>query len=169
MDASLDLRQAGADDLQKVADLLRACGLPDDDVADHLVPGFVTAWRETGMVGVCGIEVHPPRGLLRSLAVAPVARGGGVGRLLVKNRLAWARSAGLDALFLLTTDADRYFERFGFRRIPRDEAPPAITGTRQYTSLCPATAVLMGLSLTTRTTRPAPSPVQPRSTSDQEA
>jgi hypothetical protein len=34
-------------------------------------------------------------------------------------------------------------EHMGFRCIGREEGPPAIQSTREFTSLCPATAVLM--------------------------
>jgi amino-acid N-acetyltransferase len=56
-------------------------------------------------------------------------------RLAAKN--------GVKSLYLLTTTADRFFAGLGFRRLQREMAPLAIKSTSQFSSLCPATAVLM--------------------------
>jgi N-acetylglutamate synthase-like GNAT family acetyltransferase len=46
-------------------------------------------------------------------------------------------------LYLLTTDADAYFDRHGFAVIDRDEAPAAIKSTQQFAELCPDSAIVM--------------------------
>jgi amino-acid N-acetyltransferase len=50
---------------------------------------------------------------------------------------------GVRELFLLTTTAEPIFARWGFRRVDRAEAPPAIRESREFASLCPASAVFM--------------------------
>jgi amino-acid N-acetyltransferase len=50
-------------------------------------------------------------------------------------------------IYLLTTTAPDFFAGLGFRRAGRKTAPPAIRATRQFATLCPASAVLMHLNL----------------------
>jgi arsenate reductase len=54
---------------------------------------------------------------------------------------------GAATAWLLTTTAADFFGSLKFKRRARDEAPAAILATRQATSLCPASAVLMSKSL----------------------
>jgi quercetin dioxygenase-like cupin family protein len=54
-----------------------------------------------------------------------------------------ARLLGVEQLFLLTTDAERYFAALGFKRTGRSEAPAQIQSTSQFRSLCPKSAVCM--------------------------
>lgn len=75
----------------------------------------------------------PGEGEFRMLAVAPAARGRGVGELLVRTILRLARADGHRAVVLSTTTgahrAHRLYERLGFGRVPdRDWQPvPGLT------------------------------------------
>lgn len=82
-------------------------------------------------------------GLLRSVVVAAGARNRGVAELLIRDRLAWAGTEGLQEVYLLTTTAARYFTRLGFERVDRDTLPLEIRDSREFTILCPASAVAM--------------------------
>jgi amino-acid N-acetyltransferase len=144
---AIHIRTAGSDDLERVTDLLRECDLPVDDVEEILGKGYVIAEHGAELVGVCGIEVFNPYGLLRSLAVSTSWRGRSAGLMLVNDRIAWARTEGMRSLYLLTIDANRYFEQFGFGRIDRDGIPDEIKGSREFSALCPETAVVMVKSL----------------------
>lgn len=66
---------------------------------------------------------------VRLLAVAPAARGRGVGAALMSECIHRARSAGATALTLHTTDlmqaAMRLYERLGFERAPALDLEPA--------------------------------------------
>ena len=145
------LRPARPEDLDRIHRLLKDGRLPTGGVEEHLAEGYVVAEEDTApgaaLIGVCGVEIHGAFGLLRSLAVAPAARGRSTGRALVENRLDWARSRGLRAVYLLTTDADLYFARLGFQHLSRDDAPPEISGCLEFRSLCPKTAVVMSIPL----------------------
>ena len=55
--------------------------------------------------------------------------------------------AGLRRLYLLTTTAEEYFPRYGFRRIPRESASPAARESVEFREACPASAVTMVLEL----------------------
>lgn len=143
MSEVFNIRPAGNEDLQNVLNLLLGCGLHGEGVTDYFKKGYVVAQHRAEIIGVCGIEVYGVYGLLRSLAVSPAWRGRSLGRALVENRVAWAKAEGLRALYLLTLDADRYFERNGFTRKRRDEVPDELKGSLEFSSLCPETAIVM--------------------------
>jgi len=124
--------------------LLASAGLPIDGVEDQFPAAYVVARREGHIVGVAALEVHGAHGLLRSVAVDASERGTGLGIALTAERLATARHAGLDAVYLLTDTAADFYRRFGFGAIPRAEVPPAIAASREFsTSMCPTSASCM--------------------------
>ena len=82
-------------------------------------------------------------GLLRSLAIAPPQRGGRLGKAMLAHAEREAARLGVRELWLLTSDADRYFRRNGYAAMKRECAPPAIRRTAQFSGLCPASAVMM--------------------------
>ena len=130
-------------DLGRALELLRQAKLPDAGVVEQF-GHFLVVREDTQLIGVCGIEVHQPYGLLRSVAVDPAYRETGVGDCLVRGALELASSKlRLKALYLLTTSAQRYFERYGFHACPRDEAPAEIRDSWELRSGCCETAVLM--------------------------
>ena len=136
------VREATPADLPAIERLLTHSGLPLDGVADAL-PTFVVAQAGADIVGVAGLEVCCDNALLRSVAVADPWRSHGVGRALVTRVIADAEARGIAALYLLTTTAEHYFPRFGFHPIPRDQTPDDIRATAEFTSACPASAVVM--------------------------
>lgn len=136
------LRPAGPSDLGAVARLLEASALPTAGVAEAL-DGFVVAELGDRLVGVAGLETHGPDGVLRSVAVDPAARGTGLGGRLTARVVEGAREAGLRRLYLLTTTAEGYFPRHGFRRIDRADVSEAVRGSVEFREACPATAVAM--------------------------
>jgi N-acetylglutamate synthase-like GNAT family acetyltransferase len=140
------LRPARDEDLGAVESLLTASALPLDGVAEALC-GFVVAESDGRLVGVVGLEVCCNYGLLRSTAVDPAWRGRALGRALVERIIAEAEARGIEALYLLTTTADRYFPSFGFARTSRDAVPAEVRATAEFRSACPASATVMRLCL----------------------
>jgi amino-acid N-acetyltransferase len=92
---------------------------------------------------VVGLEVLGEVGLLRSLAVPQEDRGRGVGTQLTHKAEDYARTLGVQALYLLTTTAPDFFARRGYQRIDRAAAPAPLQATTEFQSLCPSTAVCM--------------------------
>jgi amino-acid N-acetyltransferase len=90
-----------------------------------------------------GLAIFDTIGLLRSLAVARDCRGSGVGKALVAEAEQYARSLGVNELYLLTTTAERFFERLGYSHTHRESAPDAIRQTSEFSDLCPCSAALM--------------------------
>jgi len=136
-------------DLSMVLPLLEQCGLPTADIADGPSQGFFGICASDGLKGLVGLERHGPVALLRSLAVSPGLRGRGLGRRLVAYAEQVAASQGVSRLFLLTTTAADFFAELGYATTARDEAPPAIQATTQFSGLCPASSSFMSKHLTT--------------------
>ena len=137
------LRQARAGDMDDVKRLLIASGLPIDDLDGDKLGGFLIAEDENVLVGLIGLEVFGTTGLLRSLVVEKSARSQGLGGKLVGSLESAAQAAGITDLWLLTIDAERFFERHGFEIVERRGAPDAIRQTGEFGELCPDTAFLM--------------------------
>lgn len=137
------LRPAVLGDLPFVTTLLASCSLPVEGVADQFGDHYVIAEHAGSVIGVAGVEHHGAYGLLRSVAVNPEWRLGGVGAALVRDRLQWAEEAGVQSIFLLTTDAARFFHGHGFRAVSREKAPREIASAREFTETCPSSAQLM--------------------------
>jgi amino-acid N-acetyltransferase len=131
-------------DLQSIVRLLETCELPSNDVDVHL-DHFIVAKEADSIVGCIGMETEGP--LLRSLAVDTSQRNRGVAQHLCERLLEHAKQQGVQEIFLLTTTAAKFFEKTGFEQIPREEAPESIRKNRQFTELCPSSAVLMSKKL----------------------
>lgn len=140
------LRAANTRDLSAAEKLLESCELSADGVRDQLGEGYVVAERQDELIGLAGVEVHGGHGLLRSVAVTHALRGSGLGAALVHDRIHWAREQGLESTYLLTTTAAEFFARYGFEIASRDDAPAEIRATKEFSEMCPSTAVFMKLS-----------------------
>jgi amino-acid N-acetyltransferase len=139
--------QARPHDLADGIALLRRASLSEEDVAERWGHYFVVREDDGRVVGVAGLEVHGEDGLLRSVAVEGDYRGQGLGAQLVAAVVERAERLSLHTVYLLTTEARDYFARLGFVECPREEAPPAIGTSREFTTGCPASAALMKRAL----------------------
>jgi amino-acid N-acetyltransferase len=127
----------------EVKRLLAESGLPTSDISERHLPHFFGCGSKTGLMGVIGLELYGDVALLRSLAVAPRRRGSGLGSRLVAHAERLAQAEGVKSLYLLTTTAEAFFQRRGYTRVPRDEAPVAIQNTREFSGICPVSSVVM--------------------------
>jgi len=132
----------------QVRSLLDASGLPTEDLQPALFEHFIGLGEGDLLDGVIGIELHGATGLLRSLAVAEESRGRGFGKRLVAEVEAHARSEGVREIYLLTTTAAPLFSAMGYSVVAREAAPASIRATREFSTLCPASATLMSKSIT---------------------
>jgi amino-acid N-acetyltransferase len=131
---------ADPEDRPAIEALLRAAALPLDGYPETR---FAVARLAGELVGAAGVERHGDHALLRSVVVEPAHRGHHLAEALVADRVAWARSDGAVAISLLTTGADRYFERLGFARRDRAELAREIPGASQLAIPACSTAVAM--------------------------
>lgn len=136
------IEPAGPSDHAAILRLVAECGLPLDGLAEHLDTAIV-ARVGTRVVGCAAREVYPDGVLLRSVAVAPGHRGSGIGHRLAESALGEADHVGASAVYLLTTTAEQFFARFGFRRVARADVPAGVSRSVEFQSACPASATVM--------------------------
>jgi amino-acid N-acetyltransferase len=142
------LRPAAPGDVEAVRLLLRDARLPLEGVEDQFGDAWTVAVRREGrIVAAAALESYGDSGLLRSVVVVPSLRGLGVGEALTNDRLAWARRHGLRDVWLLTTTAADFFDRFGFVKVDRASAPPALAASTEFAVACPASAACLRLAL----------------------
>jgi len=123
--------------------LLQRAGLPIEDLTEERLEEFFQAGDLSAPLGMVGLELSPPHGLLRSLVVQQHARCRGLGSRLLTHAETYARSCGVRSLYLLTTTAEIFFGARGYMRADRREAPPFIRFSAEFTALCPASAAFM--------------------------
>ena len=140
---TLTIEPAQKADESDVRALLLAAQLPVEGLAMSFPAGYAIARRAGVMVGCAGLEIYGRDALLRSVAVTAGERGTGVGVALVRDRLANAESAGLGAVYLLTTTAPNFFRRFGFEPYERANVPPAMQRSAEFAEICPSSAACM--------------------------
>jgi len=142
------LRAAVPGDLEAVRVLLRDAKLPLEGVESQFGEAWTVAVRREGrIVAAAAMESYGDCGLLRSLVVVPPLRGLGVGETLTKNRLEWARARGVREVWLLTTTAADFFDRFGFVPVDRASAPAALQASAEFGGACPEGAACLRLVL----------------------
>ncbi|UCG53010.1 MAG: arsenite methyltransferase [Candidatus Latescibacterota bacterium] len=137
------IRPCRREDLKVVSDLVAGVELCSDGIEDQFGEAYVLAEASGKVIACAGIETHGSHGLLRSVAVVPEKRGLKIGKTLVVNRLEWAKSRGIGAVYLLTVTAADYFEALGFERTGRSDTPPEIQKTHEFSEACPETADVM--------------------------
>ena len=141
------IRDAKQNDWQNVRQLLDEAGLPVADLSPEQLVDFLVAERagtgQSETLAIIGLQRFDEVGLLRSLVVSQGDRNSGLGRRLVSALEANACCAGVNDLWLLTIDAERYFESLGYKLMSRDSAPESIQNTAEFSDLCPDGAFLM--------------------------
>lgn len=129
--------------IEEITALLAESALPIADISASSPVQFFGIREGAILVAVVGLELYPPFGLLRSLAVRSAFRKHGLARQLVSFAESWSAGHGVESLFLLTTTADRFFLGLGYSPASRDSAPSAIRASKQFSSLCPASSAFL--------------------------
>jgi amino-acid N-acetyltransferase len=154
----LDLRPLVRADRPALCRLLEAYALPVAGLSESL-HGFVGAGAEGRPVGAAGVEAYATEtervGLLRSVVVDRDARGRGLGRRLVLDRIRWAVEAGYARLFLLTRDTQRFFAALGFEEVAPSALPAPVRTSAEFAAPCARNAAAMSLALDERVRRSA--------------
>ena len=131
-------------DIPAIKNLLVANKLPTAGVDEHWRT-FIVARDGDRIVGCGGAEAYQFAALIRSIAVDPEYRSHGLGRKMVRQLLDRLASRGLREFYLLTTDAEAYFKKRGFKTIDRDEVHPQLLNSREFQDACPSSATCMRL------------------------
>ena len=136
-------------DLPAVRRLLETQQLPVDGVDDH-IETMLVARTGNDVVGAAAVELYADGALLRSVVVDRAYQGQGLGCLLTESALQLADRHGVNAVFLLTTTAEKFFPRFGFGPVPRSDVPSSVQASVEFQAACPASATVMRKTLGTR-------------------
>jgi len=135
-------RSAGANDLEAIVRLLDENMLPSADIGEHL-DDVLVAFDDGAVIGVVGGEYSGHDALLRSLAVQTASRGRGLGIALTRAMLSVMKERGVRRVALLTTTAEGFFARQGFRTVPKGRIPDFVKASKEFRLYCPSTAVCM--------------------------
>jgi amino-acid N-acetyltransferase len=129
-------------DLPYVRALLERLHLPVAGVEEHL-PTMLVAREGEQIVGTAALELYVDGVLRRSVAVEPRYQGRQLGHQLTDAALQLATAHGANTAFLLTTTAERFFPKFGFEQIDREQVPPSVRESVEFQSACPSSAIVM--------------------------
>jgi amino-acid N-acetyltransferase len=143
----MKLEQAKPEHESQIKQLLAACDLPYEDIRSSQLRHFWVAGEIKSLVGVVGLEILGKDALLRSLAVAPHARGKGLGKQLTAKAEQHAQNSQVDTLYLLTLTAAEFFKMLGYQVIKREDAPVTLQNTTEFQGICPVSATCMTKSL----------------------
>jgi amino-acid N-acetyltransferase len=139
---AITIQPARPEQLPELVQLLTKHQLPVEDLPVDL-PNFWLALDGEKPVGSVGLEIYNTVGLLRSLSVDETYRNQAIARQLCDRAFDEAKKRAVSTVFLITTTADRYFQRLGFSLVDRSTVPDAIMKTSQFSSLCPSSATVM--------------------------
>jgi len=137
------MRQPTLKDVPAIVTLLAESGLPTDDVYEQNLSFFRIELSVDGLSAVGGLEPCGNVALIRSVATAESMRGRGIADNIVRELEKHAVSEGFDSLYLLTETAEHYFKSRGYTQIERSNVPLTVKNSRQFSSLCPGTAIAM--------------------------
>ena len=145
----VSIEPATAADGPAILLLLSRNGLPIDGLLDHLATAVVA--RDAGhVVGCAALEIYSEGALLRSVAVDAGAQGLGIGSAVTAAALDLASSLGARAVYLLTTTAERFFPKFAFEQIARQDVPDSVKRSVEFRAACPSTAIVMRRNMPVR-------------------
>ncbi|MEJ2055560.1 MAG: arsenic resistance N-acetyltransferase ArsN2 [Calditrichaceae bacterium] len=122
--------------------LLRENGLPYSDIENESVQIF-SIQQDNQTIGIIGFERFENHGLLRSFVIEEKYRSKGLGGKILIDFERLASDAGIENFFLLTTTADKFFDKNGYQVYNRNAVPDQIANTTEFGSLCPQSAVCM--------------------------
>jgi amino-acid N-acetyltransferase len=129
--------------LARVAELLKACKLPYEDLS--LANSIFLSYhdKDGGMIGSGGLEFYSDYALLRSVAVDEIHRGKRIGEEIVNDLLGRAISSSIREVYLLTETAHDFFIKLGFKDIERNNVPTVVKESSEFRSVCPVSAACM--------------------------
>ena len=128
---STEILKAKVEDIKDITQLLEAENLPPDDL-ERWIDNFYVLRIDGITAGAAGIEVWGNTGLFRSFVVAPEQRSKGFGKQLYESIISLSGEVGITAIVLLSKGVSGFFEKEGFRFIPRSEVPSEVKRSVQF-------------------------------------
>ena len=134
--------------LDQLAGLLGREKLPVSDLYSASWFALCGIEDKDDVIAAGGLEQCGQALLLRSVVVAPSFRGKGLAQSIIGDLHSKARAAGFRNVYLMTLDAESWFEKnFNYEVMDRTNVPPDIAASSQFTHTCPGTASLMVVSI----------------------
>ncbi|MFW9992473.1 MAG: GNAT family N-acetyltransferase [Candidatus Odinarchaeota archaeon] len=135
MNLEISIEKTRESDMEQILELLKLVNLTVEGISKHLDHFYVV--KTSGkVVGCIGLEVYEKIGLLRSLAVHPDYQKAGLGTKLTEKLLVHAKDVGIQDLYLLTSTAKKFFKRFGFKVITKDNLASIIKRSPGFSYSC---------------------------------
>lgn len=138
----MKFRKALNGDLKQLESILKKSKLPYEDCKYHL-NNFVLMESDKEIVAIGGSEMFGDIALLRSITVLKQYQGNGLGNSIFFKIKKDLIVRGVKTIYLLTETAEEYFRALGFEQTSRDIVPQQIKKTKQFSTLCPSSAVVM--------------------------
>ena len=126
---------------QAILALLRENDFPVGDLDEN--KALFACLEHGSVIGTGGLEFFGDCALLRSISIRKDLQKKGLGKFVVAELEKIARKKGINYLYLLTTTAEDFFTKEGYKMVDREKAPNEIKNTTQFTSVCASTATLM--------------------------
>lgn len=143
---NLILKRAKDNDLPVISDILEKNDLVYEDIQNKNIE-FFRAYDNDLFVGIIGLEQFGGIGFLRSLVVLDAHRDKGYGKEICNCIFDYAKNKQNKEIYLLTTTAEDFFKKLGFKIIERKDVPEEIKNTAEYSHFCPDSAACMRISL----------------------
>lgn len=124
-----------------VKTILKENELPFQDIKQNQLHSFFGYYQNSKLIGLIGLEIFNNIALLRSLCVRN--KSAGVGSILLNYIEKYSLENNIKDLYLLTTTADIYFEKKGFKKEDKSNAPSSIKNSSEFNSICPCSAIFM--------------------------
>ena len=135
------LQEATPAQRKEITALLNSNNLPASDLTET-VKLYALTYQDK-VAGSAGLELYGNKALLRSVSVDDTLKGNGWGKLICHEIENIARKEGVSALYLITTTAESFFGKLGYRSISRNEVPGPLLVSAQFNGICPASAAIM--------------------------
>lgn len=133
---------ASGGDFDAIKRLLVGSLLPSRDVGEGR-QRFIVASEGGRIIGCAGLQVAGEDGLVRSMAVHWTRRNAGLGSRLHQRLLLEAVLAGVKRLWVVTTTAEDFFGRHGFRKVEAAAVPAELQASEEFTAFVPGGSSVM--------------------------
>jgi amino-acid N-acetyltransferase len=127
--------------LTEVQAILKENKLPYEDIIKKQLYSFFGYYKNDKLIGLVGLEIFDTIALLRSLCIKN--KSAGVGSILLDYIEKYSLENNIKELYLLTTTADIYFRKKGFKKEDKSNAPNSIKNSNEFKSICPCNAIFM--------------------------
>lgn len=134
------------EDYPELEKLLEENNLPFQDLLSSNIEFIVATYKEN-IVGCIGLEIKGHNGLLRSFAVSGDFKNKAIGNRLFELLRSKAQTVGIMKLHLLTTTAELYFLRKGFKNEDRKNTPAEINESTEFSEICPSNSIYLTLNI----------------------